>query len=80
MTYIRPFLKKLTELLPHIPVELVDERFTSTLAQRTIREAGIGKQKRQQSRGLVDEVSAVILLQSYLASRDGLARITLPNY
>lgn len=80
MTYIRPFLAKLAELLPHIPVEMVDERFTSTLAQRAIREAGIGKQKRQQNKGLIDEVSAVIILQSYLESRDGLSPIILPNY
>lgn len=80
MTYIRPFLKQLTELLPSVPVELVDERFTSVLAQRTIREAGIGKLRRQQGKALIDEVSAVILLQSYLASRDGLGTITLPNY
>lgn len=72
MTYIRPFVAKLAKRFPDIPIEYVDERFTSTLAQRAIREAGIGKQRRQTDRGLVDEVSAVILLQSYLAARDGL--------
>lgn len=66
MEYIRPFLGQLAKLFPTIPVDLVDERFTSTLAQRTIREAGIGKQRRQTDKGLVDEVSAVIILQTYM--------------
>lgn len=68
MEYIRPFLTQLEKLFPSIPVILVDERFTSTLAQRTIREAGIGKQRRQTDKGLVDEVSAVIILQTYMQS------------
>lgn len=78
MRYIRPFLSQLSKTFPQIPIELVDERFTSTLAQRTIREAGIGKQRRQSDKGLVDEVSAVIILQSYLASQNGLGSIELP--
>lgn len=69
MEYIRPFVKQLEQLFPSIPITLVDERFTSTLAQRTIREAGIGKQKRQENKGLVDEVSAVIILQTYMESQ-----------
>ena len=40
--------------------------------------AGIGKKRREQDKGLVDEVSAVIILQSYLESRDGLGAIHLP--
>lgn len=68
MQYIKPFLKQLEMRFPAIPITMVDERFTSTLAQRTIREAGIGKQRRQQDKGLVDEVSAVILLQTYMMS------------
>lgn len=69
MEYIRPFLVKLQETFPAIPITMVDERFTSALAQRAIREAGIGRQKRQENKGLVDEVSAVIILQSYMLSQ-----------
>lgn len=69
MVYIRPFVRKWQELQPCIPIEFVDERFTSRLAQRTILEAGIGKQRRQANRGLVDEISAVIILQSYLETQ-----------
>ncbi|KGO00775.1 Holliday junction resolvase RuvX [Porphyromonas sp. COT-290 OH3588] len=79
MTYIRLFVAQLEKLFPSVAIELVDERFTSTLAQRTIREAGIGKIRRQADKGLVDEISAVIILQSYLASRDGLGTIHLPD-
>ena len=68
MTYLRPFLKQLEEAIPNIPVTMVDERFTSTLAQRTIIEAGIGKQRRREDKGLVDEVSAVIILQTYMST------------
>ena len=78
MKYIRPFVEKLRKALPSVPIEYQDERFTSTLAQRAIREAGIGKKRREQDKGLVDEVSAVIILQSYLESRDGLGAIRLP--
>lgn len=67
MKHIRPFVKKLKQLFPDIPVELYDERFTSTLAQRTIIEAGL-KKKDRQNKALVDEVSAVIILQSYMES------------
>lgn len=72
MAYIRPFVKQLEALFPSIPVKMVDERFTSRLAERTIREAGVGKMRRQTDKGLVDKLSAVILLQSYLDSRDTL--------
>ena len=68
MTYLRPFLKQLEKAIPIIPVTMVDERFTSTLAQRTIIEAGIGKQRRREDKGLVDEVSAVIILQTYMST------------
>ncbi|MDT8322993.1 MAG: Holliday junction resolvase RuvX [Bacteroidota bacterium] len=47
------------------PVHLVDERFTSSIAERTIREMGVGKKKRR-DKGKVDEIAAIILLQGYL--------------
>ena len=78
MKYIRPFVTRLQQAQPQLKIVYQDERFTSVLAQRTIREAGIGKMRRQQDKGLVDEVSAVIILQSYLEQRDGLGPIQLP--
>ncbi|WP_029904804.1 Holliday junction resolvase RuvX [Prevotella sp. 10(H)] len=67
MKHIRPFVKKLQSLYPDIPVEYYDERFTSALAQKTIIDAGL-KKKDRQNKALVDEISAVIILQSYMES------------
>lgn len=68
MQYIRPFITGLQRQFPDIPVVMVDERFTSRLAQRTILELGI-KKKDRQNKALVDKVAATIILQSYLESR-----------
>lgn len=67
MKHIRPFVKKLKLLYPNIPVEMYDERFTSSLAQRTIIDAGL-KKKDRQNKALIDEISAVIILQDYMES------------
>ena len=63
--YIEPFVKALKAAFPEIPVERVDERFTSLIASRTIREAGL-KKKDRQDKALVDTVSATIILQSFM--------------
>lgn len=67
MRYIKPFVKKLQEKYPQIPIVLYDERFTSLLAHKAIIEGGV-KKKDRQNKALVDEVSAVIILQSYMES------------
>lgn len=66
--YITPFVNRLRKVLPEIPVVFYDERFTSVLAHRAIIEGGVKKMTRQTDKGLVDRVSAVIILQSYLES------------
>ena len=68
MWRIRPFVNRLRKLLPDIPVEYHDERFTSVLAHQAILASGIGKMARR-NKELVDEVSATIILQSYMESR-----------
>ena len=68
MKYIDPFVRSLKKRLPEIPVEFVDERFTSVLAHRTMLEAGL-KKKDRQNKALVDEISATISLQTYLESK-----------
>lgn len=68
MKRIEPFVHTLRKQLPSIPVEYVDERFTSVLAHRTMLDAGL-KKKERQNKALVDEISATIILQSYLESR-----------
>ena len=67
MRYIRPFVAKLEKRFPQLRIVYYDERFTSGLAQKTILESGIGKKKRR-NKALVDEVSAIIILQSYMES------------
>jgi putative Holliday junction resolvase len=64
---IEPFVKGLEKAFTSIPVRRYDERFTSLLATRAIREAGL-KKKDRQDKALVDTVSATILLQSYMES------------
>ena len=51
----------------NIPIEYFDERFTSVIAQRTMIDGGL-KKKARQNKALVDEISATIILQSYLES------------
>lgn len=67
MKNIEPFVRLLKKRLD-IPVEYVDERFTSIMAHRTMLEAGL-KKKDRQNKGLVDEISATIILQTYLENK-----------
>ncbi|WP_223033164.1 Holliday junction resolvase RuvX [Hanstruepera marina] len=62
---ISPFLKKLEKAIPDIPVKRIDERFTSKMAFQTMIDSGLSKKKRQ-NKALVDEISATLILQSYL--------------
>lgn len=68
MKYIRPVMNRIRKLLPDLEILPYDERYTSVMAQRTILESGIGKMARRE-KGLVDEVSAVILLQGFMESK-----------
>jgi putative Holliday junction resolvase len=65
---IIPFLKKLSKEIPQIPIHRVDERFTSKMAFQTMIDGGLKKNKRR-NKALVDEISATIILQSYLYSK-----------
>jgi putative Holliday junction resolvase len=65
--YIQKFLQKLTNSIPDIPVERVDERFTSKMAFQSMIDSGL-KKKQRQNKALIDEISATLILQSYLAS------------
>jgi putative holliday junction resolvase len=67
--YIEPFVRLLKREFQGIPVERVDERFTSMIAAQAIRDAGM-KKKDRQDKSLIDQVSAVLILQSYLEARN----------
>ncbi|WP_299395475.1 Holliday junction resolvase RuvX [uncultured Gelidibacter sp.] len=62
---IQSFLTKLAKTIPEIPVKRVDERFTSKMAFQTMIDSGLSKGQRK-NKALVDEISATIILQSYL--------------
>ena len=66
--FIIPFLKKLKAMFPKIPIIRVDERFTSKIAFQTMIEGGLSKKQRK-NKALVDEISATLILQSYLYSK-----------
>ena len=53
---------------PSITVELLDERFTSKMASHAMHVAGASK-KQMKEKGLIDKISATIILQSYLDSK-----------
>jgi putative Holliday junction resolvase len=57
----------LVKQFPTVNVSLLDERFTSKMAFQTMIDSGLSKKQRQ-NKGLIDEISATILLQSYMDS------------
>lgn len=67
MPYIEAFVTGLKRKFPDKEIVYMDERFTSSLAQKTILEAGL-KKKDRQNKALVDKVAATIILQTYLES------------
>ncbi len=66
--YIEPFVRQVRKQFPLIPVERIDERFTSQMAMQTMIDAGL-KKKSRQNKALVDTISATIMLQYYLEQR-----------
>ena len=68
MKQIRPFVDKLIKQYPDKKIVMFDERFTSVIAQRAILDSGIGRMARR-NKALVDEVSATIILESFMDSK-----------
>ncbi len=66
--YINTFIKQLKRKFPDIPVELIDERFTSKMAFQTMIDGGL-KKKARKNKALVDTISATIILQSFLEKK-----------
>jgi putative Holliday junction resolvase len=66
--FIKPFIEKLSQTFPKIPIKRVDERFTSKMAFQAMIDSGL-KKKQRQNKALVDEISATIILQTYLYSK-----------
>ena len=68
--FIKPFVEKLSKTFPKIPIKRIDERFTSKMAFQTMIDSGL-KKKQRQNKALIDEISATIILQSYLTQKSG---------
>ncbi len=68
-THATPLVKKIIAQIqkefPSVPVQTIDERFSSKMASRAMLDMGL-KKKQRQNKALVDEIAATILLQEYL--------------
>jgi putative Holliday junction resolvase len=64
---VRLLKEALDKTFPDLKIDLMDERFTSKLAMQSLVDGGVSKKKRRQKE-LIDEVSATIILQSYMSS------------
>ncbi len=68
MKYIQPFVNRLKKLYPDLSIDLYDERYTSKMAEFTLNQMG-AMSKARKNKGIIDMMSATILLQSFLESR-----------
>lgn len=65
---IEKFVADFKMAFPKMPIDRVDERFTSKMALQTMIDSGL-KKKQRQNKGLIDEIAATILLQDYLTRK-----------
>lgn len=68
MSRVENFYNRWRKAHPEVPIVYYDERFTSVLAHRAMIDGGVRKKVRRENKGLVDEISATIILQDYLES------------
>lgn len=66
---VEQFVNRWKKEMPDVPVEYMDERFTSVLAHQAMIDGGLRKKARQ-DKALVDKISATIILEDYLRSRN----------
>lgn len=65
---VEKFIRNFQKVFPSMPIEKIDERMSSKIASQAIAVMGL-KKKDREKKALIDEVSAVILLQEYLETR-----------
>ncbi len=65
---VEQFVNRWRTAMPSVPIDYYDERFTSVIAHRAIIDGGVKKKRRREDKGLVDAVSATIILQDYMTS------------
>ncbi len=67
--YVKGFAKQLRKQFPQMEIHLIDERFTSKMAFQSMIDSGL-KKKARQDKALVDEISATIILQSFMEQQN----------
>jgi len=65
---VRAFLNRFKKLFPEMPLSLQDEWNTSNFAKTALIQSGV-KKKRRRDKLAIDQISAVLILQSYLESK-----------
>jgi putative Holliday junction resolvase len=65
---VKHCIRRLKNTFPEIPIQTVDESFTSKMASKAMVEMGM-KKKDRQKKGNIDEIAATIMLQEYLEFR-----------
>ncbi len=68
---VRKTIERIKKNFPAIPVETVDERYTSSMAKQAMIDMGM-KKKQRRDKGTVDEIAATIMLQEYMQRSGGL--------
>jgi len=68
-TEILSFINSLSLNFPLISIERYDERYTSKIALDFLIKSG-AKKKTRKNKNLIDKISATIILQSYLESKN----------
>jgi len=63
---VEQFVNRWRKLVPNIPIEYYDERFTSVIAHQVVIDSGVRKKVRKENKGLIDEISATIILQDFM--------------
>lgn len=66
---VENFVNHWRKLHPEMPIDYYDERFTSVIAHQAMIAGGVKKKTRREDKGLVDEISATIILQDYMRSK-----------
>lgn len=66
---VENFVNRWRKLHPEMPIDYYDERFTSVIAHQAMIAGGMKKKTRREDKGLVDEISATIILQDYMRSK-----------
>ena len=66
---VENFYNRWQKAHPEVPIEYYDERFTSVIAHQAMIDGGVKKKTRRENKGLVDEISATIILEDWMKSR-----------